>query len=225
MISGDNFTSKNMEESNIRLTGLSANTSNFDCNDGDLDISLNLISENGSMRAVTFPEPFLTLNTDENLLFVHNTSSRKIFICSKSDHLIGFELSDASEREEVPIDYTLQGEERWEKITSIGNTLIILTDKRMSYILLKDDGYQYLGEKPPFLSISFGLRGNVARSDLFSIELPDKIAVIDVLNNLTDNNKRAITDTVMARAIEFINNKSRSNSSFIFPFFVRGSVK
>ena len=221
MISGDNFTSKNMEESNIRLTGLSANTSNLDCNDGDLDISLNLISENGSMRAVTFPEPFLTLNTDENLLFVHNTSSRKIFICSKSDHLIGFELSDASEREEVPIDYTLQGEERWEKITSIGNTLIILTDKRMSYILLKDDGYQYLGEKPPFLSISFGLRGNVARSDLFSIELPDKIAVIDVLNNLTDNNKRAITDTVMARAIEFINNKSRSNSSFIFPFFVR----
>ena len=120
MISGDNFTSKNMEESNIRLTGLSTNTSNLDCNDGDLDISLNLISENGSMRAVTFPEPFLTLNTDENLLFVHNTSSRKIFICSKSDHLIGFELSDASEREEVPIDYTLQGEERWEKITSIG---------------------------------------------------------------------------------------------------------
>lgn len=39
MISGDNFTSKNMEESNIRLTGLSANTSNLDCNDGDLDIS------------------------------------------------------------------------------------------------------------------------------------------------------------------------------------------
>ena len=56
------------------------------------------------MRAVTFPEPFLTLNTDENLLFVHNTSSRKIFICSKSDHLIGFELSGTSEREDVPID-------------------------------------------------------------------------------------------------------------------------
>ena len=90
----------------------------------------------------------------------------------------------------------------------------------MSYILLKDDDITTLARSLLPVHIIW-TKMNVARSDLFSIELLDKsICHRCSLNNLTDNNKKSY-DTVMARAIEFINNKSRSNSSFIFPFFVR----
>ena len=92
----------------------------------------------------------------------------------------------------------------------------------MHYFLWKgnNDGYLYLGTKIPECPLSFGLQGEMVRTDEFSISF-DAISEGSIWNEFSDNNKTRITDQVLAHINKFIAERSTNKGKFIFPFFVR----
>ena len=92
----------------------------------------------------------------------------------------------------------------------------------MQYYLWKGGatGYLYLGGKIPECPISFGLQGEMVRTDEFSISF-DSINEGSIWNEFSDNNKTRITDQVLAHINKFIADESTNKGKFIFPFFVR----
>lgn len=143
-----------MEDSNIVYTGITQATSDLDCRDGDLSLSHNLISRNGAMCPVTWPDTEFTLGEGETLLYVHHTSAYRHFIVSTSGRL-GFydEAMQYTPIEGYDEAYGIQS------VTSVGNTLIIVADSGLHYFLYADGTYEYLGQKPPETVISFSLTG------------------------------------------------------------------
>ena len=81
-------------------------------------------------------------------------------------------------------------------------TLLILSTDGMHYFLWKgnNDGYLYLGTKIPECPLSFGLQGEMVRTDEFSISF-DAISEGSIWNEFSDNNKTRITDQVLAISI------------------------
>ena len=209
-----------MEEKNLRFTGLSCNTSDFDCNDEDLAISFNMVSESGSMRPVLLPETEFTLKENEILKFIHYTQSDKNYIYINGNSIRGFQFKDEN-RTDLSFGYTLSSGEELKKIDAVGNTLIIVTSDRMSYLLFKEGNYEYLGEKPPFLSISFGLDGEFIITDEEKMNNPDCLEEEDNGYVFTDANKKYINSVLKAKISTFIKENSTDKNRFIYPFFIR----
>lgn len=209
-----------MEEKNLRFTGLSANTSDFDCNDEDLAISYNMISENGAMRPVLLPEPEFTLQEGEILKFVHYTQSYKNYIYINGNFIKAFRFEEGN-RTDLSFGYSLSAGEELNKIDSVGNTLIIVTSNIMSYLLFKDGNYVYLGEKPPFLPISFGLDGEFVMTDKETMDNPDLLKLGDTGFVFTDANKEYINSLLKAKISMFIKENSIDKNRFMYPFFIR----
>lgn len=109
------------------------------------------------------------------------------------------------------------------KIESIGNTLIVLFDSGIEYMLLIDKHYKSLGQKPPELSISFGLEGILSKTPTTKIDMGN--------NNIPWSNdgtevyfdvatKEQVSNQIKPLINTFINNAT-SRGMFVFPFFVR----
>lgn len=101
------------------------------------------------------------------------------------------------------------------QITSIGNTLIVLTDEGMRYYLWQDNDYTYLGDRLPEISLSFGLR---AQANAYTTTHQHSFNA-----NAYDINGVGIDITAeqaMSEANTFIANLKKKGK-FIFPFFVR----
>ena len=88
----------------------------------------------------------------------------------------------------------------------------------MHYFLWKgnNDGYSYLGTKIPECPLSFGLQGEMVRTDEFSISF-DAISEGSIWNEFSDNNKTRITDQVLAISINLLLKglQIRANSFFL----------
>lgn len=209
-----------MEEKNLRFTGLSANTSDFDCNDEDLAISYNMISENGAMRPVLLPEPEFTLQEGEILKYIHYTQSYKNYIYINGNFIKAFRFEEGN-RTDLSFGYSMSEGEELKKVDSVGNTLIIVTTKRMSYLLFKDGNYEYLGEKPPFLPISFGLDGEFVLTDKEAMENPDRLKEGENGYVFTEANKEYINSFLKAKISMFIKENSIDKNRFMYPFFIR----
>lgn len=195
--------------------------------DGDLAIAINLINEDGALRPLEQPTALFDLPTDSRLIYIHKgTGFTNYIVRSKSD-LVFITDSDMSEKQ------ISTGEEGIEKhITSIGNTLIVTTNKGTFYALFTDDKYNWLGQKPPFTSISFGLNGDFTVSDSFTIiddpvdsnfiprdSVGRSFSLKDIEN--CTKNVTQLTDITLANVNKFIQDKATQKGKFIFPFFVR----
>lgn len=123
------------------------------------------------------------------------------------------------------------------QVSSIGNTLLVLTNEGMHYYLWDDDtqAYKDLGTHIPELPISFGLNGYVVQSEKFtfrgdgyvsgweSIQIPNEEGENDFSSQSVPVN--AVTSQVLAQVNKFIQNWSTNKGKFIFPFFVRYAYK
>lgn len=219
-----------MEQENIKYTGITQATTDLDCPDGDLSVSHNIINYNGAMRPVILPEPEFTLKSGETLLYIHTTSAYKNFIYQTGNSIKAFTFTGNS-RKDYTISYTLSDGEVFNKIESVGNTLILLTTKGMYYWLFKELDYTPLGNKIPEIPINFGLITTpVLYSDTesphnqkywaFTVTF-DAILSTEKYNEFSENNKEQITNQVMAAVNKFINNNTIEKGQFMYPFFVR----
>lgn len=210
----------------IKYNGYTATPSDYESPDGDLAGVLNLVPEDGSLRPVLPPRIMFKLKGGFNVLHIHQTSRLKYYIAFKetTKEVAFVEDNGGLPNEVTPVllkDFS--DEESIYKITSIGNTLIVLASSGMHYFLWKKK-YIYLGTHIPELPISFGLQGEMLRSEPFDIEFPWPIT----FNKDTgepkawdENVRKKVSPHILAQVNKFIAEKSVNSGKFIYPFLVR----
>ena len=202
----------------IKYNGYSANPSDYECADGDLATTMGLIQEDGTMKPVLPPSLVLQLESGAAVKYIHETANFRHYIILKTNGSLqwwdGEETNTpASLRTFTTTIY---------QVTAVGNTLIVLASDGMHYFLWKgtSEGYLYLGTEIPECPLSFGLQGEMVRTDEFEISF-DSISEGSIWNEFTDANKTKVTSQVLAKVNKFIADNSTNKGKFIYPFLLR----
>ena len=224
----------------IQYQGYATEPSDYECADGQLATTLNLISEEIQLKPVFQPSELAELPSGYKVVYIHdtNTFTHYVLLNTSTNRLYWIDESIITDAAEKPVKsaaittelqrtnpshelYSFSSLQIY-NVNGIGNTLIVLTSSGMHYLLWKggNDGYLYLGTHLPELPISFGLQGEVVRTDTFSISF-DSISEGSIWNEFSDDNKTKITNQVLAKINKFIADHSTNAGKFIFPFLVR----
>lgn len=215
----------------IKYSGFSAVPSDYECSDGSLAVSINLLPEGGALKPILAPSEVMQLQDGEVVKFIHKTSSFTHYIVysEKSGKIASID-KDTTERIEVGSLYSVS------HFNAVGNTLLVFTATAINYLLWKDGGYNVLGNKLPEIAISFGLMGHPRLYSLvtedgssnkrgtFTINF-NGIGRGDLYNTFSDENKTKITSQVMAKVNKFIAEQTTNKGRFCFPFFVRWAYR
>lgn len=202
----------------VTYKGYTASPSDYICQDGELSLSMGMIAEDGALKPIMPPKQVLALESDQSIKHIHHTANYKHYIIyHTSGNMMWWDGTNAK--------HTLRNfgaNTTIHQVTSVGNTLIVLASDGMHYFLYKgkQDGYHYLGTHIPECPISFGLQGEVKKTDSFTINF-DSINEENLWNEFTDNNKRRITEQVLAKVNKFIADNSINKGKFIYPFLLR----
>lgn len=203
----------------INFNGFTTTPSDYESPDGDLSAVMGLVPEDGALKALLPAKSLMTLAANQRVVYIHTTSAFKHYIIhDTSANKLYWIASDGI----TTTDMRSYSSIVIYQVTAIGNTLIVLAADGTHYFLWKGDtdGYLYLGTKMPELPISFGLQGEMVRTDEFSISF-DSIAEGDIWNEFSDDNKTKITSQVLAKVNKFIADKSTNAGKFIYPFLIR----
>lgn len=195
----------------IKYGGMSNVPSDYECADGELAAAVNVVNENGELRSFLHPDPIMTITG--TLMFVHKGKGYENFITLAGNAL--YVQTRTSTRTLIVYNVGMVS-----KIEALGNTLMVISDKPIVYLLYKDQAYKYLGNKPPELSISFGLRGKLVRGNEFTVDIND-LTFSHLYGEFDDKNKNRISDQVLGEANKYIKEQSTDKGLFMFPFFVR----
>ena len=217
----------------ISYKGYTAQPSDYECQDGELAMSLNLINENGYISAIEKPVKLLDLSEGEKVLFVHSTPGQKNFILSRqvNSSTIGvYWLKKDDDNKDTSQALHITNIDLLRDITALGNTLICATENGLIYLLWKDDGYKILGSKPPFISIDFGLDpvNTLAKTETFSVPeacLPLQNGASSVVRIPTKEELAEVTQTVYGFLNPAIADTITSKGFFYQPFFIRFAFK
>lgn len=215
-------------EKDIRFTGYTAVPSDYECSDGELTQAYNLINEDGAYKSLLAPKVVFNLGENHSVIYVHKATTYTHYIIIDAANKKLLWTIDGSNFTDL---YSV-GDKELYQVAGIGNTLIALTDAGMFYFLWKGDtsGYLFLGNEIPELPISFGLQGEMQRTDEFTLEFDNLSWETKIkeggssyvsYNEFTDENKKKITSQVLAKVNKFIADRSTNKGKFIFPFLVR----
>lgn len=215
-------------EKDIRFTGYTAVPSDYECSDGELTQAYNLINEDGAYKSLLAPKVVFNLGENHSVIYVHKATTYTHYIIIDTVNKKLLWTIDGSNFTDL---YSV-GDKELYQVVGVGNTLIALTDAGMFYFLWKGDtsGYLFLGNDIPELPISFGLQGEMQRTDEFTLEFDNLSWETKIkeggssyvsYNEFTDENKKKITSQVLAKVNKFIADRSTNKGKFIFPFLVR----
>lgn len=208
----------------VKYNGYTASPSDYESPDGQMAIALNLVPEDGALKPVLPPKVVMQLGQGRRVAFIHKTADFKNYIIHKDRGNVHFTNDDMIVQENTFARFKLvmQTDAEIYSFTAVGNTLVILASDGMHYFLWKADNETYLdlGTHIPECPISFGLQGEVNRSDIFMVYF-DEIGEGDIYGEYTDNNKKRVTEQVLAKVNKFIAEKSTEKGRFIFPFLLR----
>lgn len=199
-----------------KYNGFSAVPADYECPDGDLSLSLGVIPEDGALKPILAPAVKFKLGEGEEIVFIHKTSGYEHYITRNGTSYTWFDKTTSGTREDIGV---VNG---CINVTSVGNTLIFLTETGVQYYLWKGGsiGYLYLGSKIPECPLAFGLQGELVRTDEFTINF-NGISEGDIFKEFSDDNKTKVTDQVLAKVNKFIAEESTNKGRFIYPFFIR----
>lgn len=206
----------------IKYNGYTSQPSDYECSDGQLATSLNLISEDSQLKPLLQPIPTsIGLSASQKAVYIHGTSAYKHYILLEGKTVSWLDNSTYGDTASTPtVLRSFSGVDIYQ-FSSIGNTLLILCSDGMHYFLWKGDtsGYLYLGTSMPECSLSFGLQGEMKRTDEFTINY--SIHKNNIYSEFDDTQKTNITNQVLAKINKFIAEESTQKGKFIYPFFVR----
>ena len=145
--------------SRIQLRGISRTPSDRITKDGGCAESLNAYLDSEELAPAIRPDDMteaVGLPAGENIkkVFIHKTLTTETYVVITLSPGNRYVLGTAYKGALKHI-LTFDDEEVYKDITSIGNTLIIATDKRMLYYLYKDGEYINLGDGRIGVSMSF----------------------------------------------------------------------
>lgn len=220
----------------LQYKGYATEPSDYECPDGQLATSLNLINEDSQLKPVFQPSELAELPSGYNVVYIHDTNTFTHYILLNkntntlywidedfiknanvkpvSSATIKTELAQTNPSRKLYLFKTT----KIYNVNGIGNTLVVLTANGMHYLLWKgdNDGYLYLGTHIPECPLSFGLQARVVKSEQFSVDINETTSV-----DLDEDNQNRITSAVLAKVNKFIADNSTNAGRFIFPFFVR----
>lgn len=222
----------------IQYQGYATASSDYECSDGQLALSLNLISEDGQLKPILPPKEAMDIPENSVLMYVHETAYYKHTIYKETEIENGvssyriYAKNENGNKLNISPNLNPYKELNPYKITAIGNILILLSEDSTDYYLFKDDKYNYLGNKLPEINLSFSLKGFPL---LYSLYDKDKKLIGLTLDEnmfkdenfgydkttLNEGNKKKITEYVMAAVNKFIQEQTIEKERFLFPFFVR----
>lgn len=226
----------------IQFSGYSAQPSDYESKDGDLSASINLVPEDGALSPVLPPAKLFSLDGGKRVLYIHETANfRHYIVIDPADNILSWLDDGAKPDPDTGIMPTTLLKSFGDdaailQVNSIGNTLLALASDAIHYFLWKGIGvgYLYLGIHLPELPISFGLQGEMLRSDEFEISFdpisyePDDAAWQKLTTatdpfcaDFSDDNKTKVTSQVLAKVNKFIAENATAKGRFIFPFLVR----
>lgn len=170
----------------IKYNGCSASPSDYDSQDGELAMSVNLINENGALHPIQQATELFSLS-GLNVIKVHehiNTGYEHFIVVYNDNNIVKFNWCEGSQYllQQTPF-LTLGTDESFLSIAGIENTLIISSSKKFYYILWKDGEYRILGNSIPRVDIAFSLDGEVLKHSY-----PD-ISVSTSQNNASTSNE------------------------------------
>ncbi|WP_290456940.1 hypothetical protein [Muribaculum intestinale] len=210
----------------IKYSGYSAQPSDYECQDGDLATSINLINEDGNITPILQPKVVMTMPEEgkHKIVFIHETTAFKHYIIyDESSYKLMWKNSKSGSTTELGYAYGLS------HCNAVGNTLIVFTGSEMHYYLWTDNAYTDLGDSLPDIRVSFGLVGHprlLSQTDgKFTINFAEGIAEGNIRSDFSDANKTRITEQVMAKLNKFIREQTIDKGRFCFPFFVRYALR
>ena len=242
-----------MKRQNIQFKGLRHTPSDITGQDGDLLECVNLIHENGELKPIEMPEKTYLkgVYSNETLVAVHNLTDGKKFVFAVWNTATTIiHIKDANNTvvftRGIPREEILWAE-------TIGNTLIIGTDKSTHYAFYKNGAYKWLGDKLPQPVFEFDLSSNSDTECLYhnvyepnpycedgdgnyapggGIQLKVNQDLVVSSNDEryselffpTDENKRIIRDNLRSKMAELIKT-AKQECRFVYPFLIRYAVR
>lgn len=139
----------------IQYQGYASEPSDYECADGQLATSLNLINEDGQLKPVFQPVTVCQAQSGQKVILVHETAAYKHYILHDStDNKLKWMTAPGY----TPSDICSLGQGvTLNTVSAIGNTLVILASDGLRYVLWSNSTYKNLGQKIPELKIQFGL--------------------------------------------------------------------
>lgn len=180
---------------------------------GEMSELVNLIPKNGELVAIAPPRDLgIEMGELERLVYIHETYTFRNYIVvsqqPRESPILYYFTDKDNERQNCFHESSL---ENIISVSSIGNTLIINTDKGLFYSIWRDGRYVSLGDLPE-VNISFGLHDwGLTNSD----------GSCDVSSD-SDNQK--LSDAVFA-TINTLVSSIHDRGRFAFPFFVRYAIR
>lgn len=207
----------------LQYNGHTATPSDYECADGDLATSIGAVPEDGALKPVFPPKELFALGQNQKVVYIHSTASFRYYIVQNtSTNELFFTEGNTDSQQFLQHLYSFSTSLTLYSFEAVGNTLIVISSDGMHYFLWKSasEGYLYLGTQIPECPISFGLQGEVKRTDVFNVSF-DSIGEGSIWNEFSDNNKNRITDQVLAKVNQFIAENSTNAGKFIYPFLLR----
>lgn len=151
-----------MSRQNIQFKGLRHAPSDITGQDGDLLECVNLVHQNGELKPLEMPEKtqMKGVYDNETLVAVHNLTDGKKFVFAVWNGVVTtIHVKDENNPSSPMFTRGIPNEKiQWAE--TIGNTLIIGTDKSTHYALYKNGQYKWLGDKLPQPVFEFDMGKN-----------------------------------------------------------------
>lgn len=161
----------------IKFTGFTSVPSDYECPDGDLAASINLVPEDGALK--TMNAPSLKFKEDDEVkyklsvghsVFIHKVGAIENYIgfLPGSNQIYWFFSKDDGLYQPVRAIETDSDFGKIVSVASVGYILIISTDTNIYFIRYdaKKSAYVFLGKKLPDIHLDFALKLNFAVSDV-----------------------------------------------------------
>lgn len=205
----------------IKYGGFTANPNDHDSVEGDLAVAMNLVPEDGTVKPVLPPSDVFTVPSGSTIMCIHKTAAYTHYILwNETAHTLSYmeKQGDTYTATAITLDTTLSGVV---KVDPIGNTLVVLADDGMHYILWRDNKYNYLGSHIPELDLQFYLLemnrfndGNRPSENDVKFWIEEGTTLTE-LGEATELKEAAIA----AANKDYAYNSKKKR--FTFPFFVR----
>lgn len=213
----------------IRYGGMTAQPSDYENKDGELAVAVNLLNEEGHLSPLLPATVVKELPSSTAAVYIHDTAKFKHYIVISTTGAISW-IDETDMETTHSTGLTISG---IKKVVPLGNTLCILHEGGMDYLLwnAETEAYKKLDPQLPEIKLSFGLQcewkdttshasrkrppGNYAGDSEVIINryYVGSQEFLDDLNNCVNS------------AINKIMQSCREEGKFAMPFFVRYAYK
>lgn len=213
----------------IRFSGLTAATSDYDATDGDLALAIGVVPENSTLQPVV-PPAVIRDNIPDGLrlVYIHQSpAARRFLIFHNPDDRTLF-AADATLSLDVPVPdepfYTLPADTELLSFASIGNTLCILTSEGIIYAVINDNSYRVIGSHLPDIRLYPLLQGHRVYGAGDTLDFPDQQDFTNHNIKFTTDNQKYANEKLSGWVDKFISD-AHENSHFVQPFFIRFALR